>query len=453
MSTLRPYQNNTVDAARASFNAGHDCIVMSIPTGGGKTVIFSYIVLNHIRNEGRAMILCDRKELIKQADKNIAHYGASATIIAPKHKMLKSNLYIASVDTLRNREYPEIDLLIVDEAHKQTFDPIIKKYKELYPDLLVIGATATPHRIGNQQSMDIIYSDIIGTDVSIPFLLEQGFLVPERTYAAKMDLSKIKMKGGDYDTHELFNAFDKKALYADVVGKYKRIAEGTKAICFNVSVEHSMKMCEEFNAAGISARHLEAKSKDREQILEQFSRGEFQVLCNCSVLTTGYDEPSIETIILNRATKSLSLYLQMCGRGARLYPGKENFKIIDMGSNVYEHGLWSDEREWKLQKKAKCSSKSKDAQPMKVCETCSFINPISAKVCGDCGLEFPVKEKKLLDGEFEEIKKETFAKLDFSGMSLKQLHVVAKERGYKPGWAARMHQVHQKRRNPVFFNK
>lgn len=452
MITLRPYQNTTVDAARASFNAGHDCIVMSIPTGGGKTVIFSYIVLNNIKNDGKAMILCDRKELIEQAERNVANYGASATIIAPKHKMLKSNLYIASVDTLRNREYPEIDLLIVDEAHKQTFDPIIKKYKELYPDLLVIGATATPHRIGNQNSMHEIYTDMIGTEVSIPFLLEQNFLVPEKTYAAKLDLSQVHMKGGDYDTKELFNVFDKKTLYDDAVGKYNRIAPGTKAICFNVNVEHSMKMCEAFNAAGISARHLEAKSKDRKELLKQFARGEFQVLCNCSVLTTGYDEPSIETIILNRATKSLSLYLQMCGRGARLYPGKSNFKIIDMGSNVYEHGLWSEEREWNLEKKKKKNG-AKGAAAKKICIACSFINPISAKVCGDCGTEFPTKEGKLLEGEFEEIKKESFQKLDLKGMSLQQLHAVAKERGYKPGWAMRMHQVHRSARNPVTFNK
>lgn len=452
MITLRPYQNNTVDAARASFNAGNDCIVMSIPTGGGKTVIFSYIVLNNIRNEGRAMILCDRKELIEQAERNVANYGASATIIAPKHKMLKSNLYIASVDTLRNREFPEIDLLIVDEAHKQTFDPIIKKYKELYPDLLVIGATATPHRIGNQASMHEIYTDMIGTEVSIPFLLDEGFLVPEKTYAAKLDLSKVHMKGGDYDTQELFNIFDKKTLYDDAVGKYNRIAPGTKAICFNVNVEHSMKMCEAFNAAGISARHLEAKSKDRKELLKQFSRGEFQVLCNCSVLTTGYDEPSIETIILNRATKSLSLYLQMCGRGARLYPGKSNFKIIDMGSNVYEHGLWSEDREWNLEKKKKKNG-AKGAAAKKICQSCSFINAISAKVCGDCGQEFPTKEGKLLEGEFEEVKKESFQKLDLKGMSLAQLHAVAKERGYKAGWAMRMHQVHRSKRNPVTFNK
>ena len=435
---LRPYQTQSVNEARASFSENHKCIILTIPTGGGKTVIFSYIVQNALKKGNRAMILCDRKELIKQAHKNIAQYGLSPTIIAPGHRQLLNNLYLASVDSLRRREFPEIDILIVDEAHKQTFDPIIKKYMEINPTLTVIGATATPLRTGNQSALSDIYTDMVGESVSISYLIQSGFLVKEKTFAAKKDFSDVGLLGGDYESKALFKKFNEAKLYADVVGKYHRIAPGTKAICFNVNVQHSVNMCQAFNAAGISAKHLEAGSPDRAQVLEEFSRGDFQVLCNCSILTTGYDESSIQTVILNRATKSQALYLQMTGRGGRIHPGKEFFTIIDMGSNVYEHGMWSDERVWSLTKKKK--SEVTGAPAKKMCPACEYINPVSVRACQECHHEFPIKKKELLDAEFEEVKS-VQKKVNTRGMSLAQLHAVAKERGYASGWAFKMNAI------------
>jgi len=437
---LRDYQNKTIAAAREAFTS-HSSIILTIPTGGGKTVIFSFIANRTIQKGGRVMILCDRKELIKQASNKVSDYGLAPTIIAPGYPQHKNNLYLASVDTLRRRELPEIDLLIIDEAHKQTFDPIIARYKEAIPDLFIIGATATPLRTGAQQCLSISYQSIVGQEISISYLIEHGFLIKERTFAAKKDLSNIKITAGDYDSKQMFDAFNSVKLYDDVVGKYSKLAPGTKALCFNVNVEHSKKMRDSFLAAGISAMHIDANSTDRDEVLAKFKAGEFLVLCNCSILTTGYDEPSIETVIINRATKSLTLYLQMCGRGGRPHTNKSNFTIIDMGSNVYEHGLWSDERAWNLIKPKKKASSGVAA--VKMCHSCEYINPISARTCKECLTPFPIKEKKLLDGEFEEIKK---APVKTKGLTLAQLHALAKEKGYAPGWAFRMDQINKRER-------
>ena len=441
MFTLRPYQSKGKKDIRNAFSKGNKRVVLCMPTGAGKTVTFADMVGNAISNGMSAMILCDRKELIGQAGDKINDLGLNPTIIAPGHQMVKNNCYLASVDTLRRRELPKIDLLIVDEAHKQSFDKVLKKYIQEF-DPFVIGATATPLRTGNQNSLHEIYNEIV-EPVTISNLLESKFLVPARTFAAREDFTKVKTRGSDFDTSALFDKFNTATLYDGVLDNWQKFGKNKKTLCFNVNVEHSKIMTQKFIDAGISSKHLDGKTPDaqRRQILREFKNGEFKVLNNCSVLTTGFDEPSIETIIVNRATMSLQLWLQMVGRGSRIFEGKESFTVIDQGANVYRHGLWHEDRTWELEKKKK--REGDGVAPIKVCEKCENINFASARVCNNCGSPFEIKEKKLKTAEFVEVQK----KLEKRGLgngnkkpniykaSEAELKEYASKMGYKSGWA------------------
>jgi superfamily II DNA or RNA helicase len=227
-------------------------------------------------------------------------------------------------------------------------------------------------------------------------------------------------------------------MYKGAIDKYKKFAPGKKALCFNSNVEHSRAMTAEFNFAGISSRHIDGKTPDhtRAKILSDFAKGEFLVLNNCGVLTTGYDEPSIECIIINRATLSLSLFLQMVGRGSRPYSGKDKFIILDMGSNIFRHGWYEQARAWSLDPPKRKSALDGIA-PVKSCPKCEALFNASIMICKYCKYVFPVKEKILAEGTFVELKpKIPIKKLgpEFHKMTEDELFAYAKDRGYKPGW-------------------
>jgi len=405
------------------------------------------------------MIVVDRKELLEQARNKLIDYGLNPSIITAGRTGKKGAVsYIATVQTLVRRHFPPVDLLIIDKAHKQIFDKVLER--EEYADAFVIGATATPYRTGRMTQLSKNYDALVET-VSISDLIIQGFLVPAITYGAKVDTSKIKIKRGDYDSEDLYKAFDKPTLYSGVVDKYKKFADGTKAICFCINVEHSKKVTQSFNAAGISAVHLDGKTpkKEREGILKAFASGFFRVLCNVEVLTTGFDEWTIETVIVNLATKSLPKWLQMAGRGSRITPRefkdvrgalqKEHFNLIDMGGNVFSLGFWEQEREYSLQHKTKDSV---DAAPVKICpedkadenqrEGCGAILPAPAPVCKYCGFIFPKKVDAPKEIEFIQLENYEFLPAELVGkkwgsMSIEELEKVRKIKGYGLGWIVR----------------
>lgn len=434
MLKLRNYQVKAKTDVLQEFKKGSRRVILCKPTGAGKTVTFASIVTDAAAKGSSCMVLCDRKELISQARGKLQALGIEPTIIAPGHKMKKARVYLASVDTLRLRELPEINLLIIDEAHKQSFDSTLDRYKD-FCDPFVIGATATPLRTGQQNCLSERYQAIV-EPVTIGELLQAGYLVPARFYSApNEELHKLKRSGTDFDQRQLFEKFNQPKLYAGVVANYSKFTPGKKAIVFNVNVEHSLKMAAEFNAAGIPAKHLDGKTpgEEREQILEDYAAGKFLVLCNCSVLTTGFDEPTIEVVIINRATASLALWLQMLGRGSRTAEGKDFFTVIDHGANVWQHGFYDEARTWQLEKKRR--NKGDGVAPVKLCPACELIISSNARSCKYCGHEMPapVKKKELLEAEFKQVFRRE-EKPDAKKATYQELEVYAKQMGYKRGW-------------------
>lgn len=425
---LRPYQVKAKIQIRESFSNGAQAVVLCMPTGSGKTVSFADIALDSIGNGYRVMILCNRKELIAQANKKLKPLGISATLINPNYRTHKDSMcYIASIDTLRNRQLPNVSLLIVDEAHIRTFDNIVLEYKSR--GTLIIGATATPSRKGRKflqedsrlasiypeytgqmgnvyddMVMPTTISELLGDDTG-EFKHEQ-YLLPPIYYIPEdeIDLSDVKHKGDDYDKKALFEKYNKPKMYDGVIDNYIKHANGTKAICFCIDVDHSIKTAEEFNKRGISAEHVDGNTPDgqRFDIFERFRVGTTMILCNYGVATTGYDEPSVQTIILNSATESLPLYLQKVGRGARLCPeiNKTHFIVIDHGTHLRRLGWWQEDRKWSLD--TKFVSKTSGVGPVRKCEACEAMLPLSVALCPYCNVaqEKQPTELKLHQAEF-----------------------------------------------------
>jgi superfamily II DNA or RNA helicase len=405
MIELRPYQLEAVQKTREMILAGKKNFVFCSPTGSGKTFTFSFIVKSAIAKGKRVLILTHRTELLTQAGGALEAIGLSPTKIEAGKSIayFSGQLYTAMIETISRRmdklEYinfvQSLDLIIIDECHFGNFD---KFFSKIAKTSIVIGFTATPHREKNQIALDEFYEGLIEV-VSIPELIEQGFLSKPLSYGVKLDLSSVKTKRNDYDNDSLGSFMTETKVYEGVIYNYKKICDKTKAIAFCANIKSSIKLRDEMIESGLNAKHLDAGStkKERADFLAWFKNTPDAILCNVGILTTGFDEPTIQTIILYRATKSLPLFLQMVGRGSRIIKGiKETFNLLDFGNNVNEHGFWEDERAWSLKKKKK---KKEGAAPVKECKECGALCYASVTVCGTCGYVFPVSEKQKVDAE------------------------------------------------------
>lgn len=399
MIKLRPYQEKAIHETRRMILAGKKKFVFCSPTGSGKTYTFSFIVKSAIDKGKRVLILTHRIELLTQAGGSLANLGLNPVKIEAGKKIgyFSKNLYTAMIETINRRmnklEYinfvQSLDLIIIDECHFGNFD---KFFAQISPNTVVIGFTATPHREKNQIALDKFYEGLVEV-ISIPELIEQGYLSTPKHYGVKLDLSSVAKRGNDYDSESLGNFMNETKVYEGVIQNYKTICPDTKSIAFCPNVKSSEKLRDELIEADLNARHLDAtmSKKDRVKILEWFKNTSDAILCNVGILTTGFDEPTIETVILYSATKSLPLYLQMVGRGSRVIPNvKGSFNILDFGNNYIEHDFWDAEREWSLKKKKK---KKEGAPPMKECKECGALLYASVMQCPHCDYIFPKPER------------------------------------------------------------
>ncbi len=455
MIVTRPYQDRAISETSNAFKKGIKKVLLCLPTGGGKTTIASLIIKNAVLKDKKVLFLAHRQELIYQAHARLQKFGVYAGIIMGKHKYAYDSVNVASIQTLQRRFMPPADLIFIDEAH-HTNSAGILKILENYPNSYIIGLTATPERLDNK-SLSTVYNELI-CPIDINELIDDGFLVTPRIFAAadslrEEDFANVKTAMGDYANNELYKLYDKPKLYKGVVENYKKLAPNTKAIIFCVNCEHSRNTADEFLNNGILAMHLDADvpTEKRKEILEDFANGKFNVLCNVNILTEGYDLPSIETVILNRATKSTALYFQMVGRGLRPAPNKNFCIVIDHGANWKTHGLVTDEREWNWEGKKK---DKKGAFPTKECPNCYHILPIQSSLCPNCGLIFtkkePDPEPEVLQ-EFIEITQNLPQNLvgkSIFDMDIEELEQYRNYKKYKVGWLIyRIKEKHREKEN------
>lgn len=331
-------------------------LLYQLPTGGGKTVIFSQIVREYIqRTNKKVLILTHRIELCKQTSKMLTGFGVRNKIINSKIKDLPDQdeymCFVAMVETLNNRlnddkvELDNVGMVIIDEAHYNSFRKLFKFFEKSF----ILGVTATPLSSNIKLPMKDNYRELIVGD-SISSLIEKGFLAKANTYSYDVGLSTLKVGiNGDYtvkSSEELYSNF---SMQEKLLDAYMEKSQGKKTLIFNNGINTSKEVYETFRNAGYDVRHLDntTSKQDRKDILKWFKHKPDAILTSVSILTTGFDEPTVESIILNRATKSLTLYYQMIGRGSRVLPGKSDFTVIDLGNNAARFGLWSAPVDWK----------------------------------------------------------------------------------------------------------
>ena len=336
-------------------NKDNSNLLYQLPTGGGKTVVFSEIARRYIEKTGKkVVVLTHRIELSVQTSKMLDGFGVNNKIINSDVKELRDQnefkCFVAMVETLNNRlqedkvEINNIGLVIIDEAHYNSFRKLFKYFEKA----VILGVTATPLSSNIKLPMKDNYKKLIIGE-SIGSLIEKKFLARANMFNYDVSLQSLKLGiNGDYTVKSSDELYGNHSMLGKLMNAYNEIAKGTKTLIFNNGINTSRYVYDIFKKAGYNIRHLDNKNNtsERREILKWFKETPDAILTSVSILTTGFDEPSVETIILNRATRSLTLYFQMIGRGSRYLPHKEEFNVIDMGNNIARFGMWDAKVDW-----------------------------------------------------------------------------------------------------------
>jgi superfamily II DNA or RNA helicase len=354
---LYGYQQGDIDVIfeRLDNAPKNHHLLYQLPTGGGKTVIFSEIVRQYIsKNDKKVVVLTHRIELCKQTSKMLKGFDVKNKIINSKVKELPDqnefSCFVAMVETLKNRINDEklhldnIGLVIIDEAHYNSFRKLLSSFKNAF----ILGVTATPLSSNIKLPMNENYDELIVGD-TIASLIEKGFLAKAITYSYDVGLTSLKVGiNGDYTVKSSDDLYSNMVMQEKLLHAYTEKSLGKKTLIFNNGIATSIYVYETFREAGFDVRHLDNthSNEERKAILQWFKKTPNAILTSVGILTTGFDEPTVETIILNRATKSLTLYYQMIGRGSRKLSNKNTFNVIDLGNNAARFGLWSDPVDW-----------------------------------------------------------------------------------------------------------
>lgn len=407
---LRPYQAKGIQEIRDQLAAGKRRVLYQLPTGGGKTSITAFMMGSAARRNMSSFFIVHRRELLRQASETFWRVGIQhGKIEAGGRGISHDPIQVASIDSLLTRmgkvRMPDVRMLVFDEAHHVVAGKW-QKLIEAFPRAYIIGLTATPQRADGKGLADDF--DVMVKGPTVRELTDDGFLVPATVFAPPLDvdLKGLATRFGDYAQGALAERMDKPQIIGDTVQHYRRIAHGTRAIAFCVSVDHSRHVAREFAAAGYRAAHVDGSMdvRERDGLIAAFGRGDIEVLTNCDLVSEGFDVPALETAILLRPTKSLGLYLQQVGRALRTMPGKSRALILDHAGNVLRHGMPDQHREWTLKGDplAKGRSQAEREQEIEVirCPAC-FAAHLPMPRCPGCGHVYEATPRQLKQGEGE----------------------------------------------------
>jgi superfamily II DNA or RNA helicase len=442
---LRSYQKHAIIKA-AKACAAHKRIILQAPTGSGKTFMFSCIIERHLQKDvfNRVLVLTHRKELFEQTR------GTIKTITGIQPAVLKAGMKIGPihssapilmgmVETVKRRKFEELGeftMCVVDEAHRGDFNIILGK---LPPECYVIGATATPLASSKTNPLKNWYNDIV-CSTDIQQLVQSGWLATPLHYKASFQDKGLRRRRGEFTNQTQFEKLGNNTVYENMVELWKKYAAGKKTLVFNINKEHTRQVTKKFREAGIASTDLLSGDNQRDSKLEAFKAGDITVLNNCQIATMGIDIPSIECVLINRATASLPLWLQMCGRGSRTHDGKDSFIILDFGGNIDRHGMWHQPRNWK-DIFYNPPEKSERPAPMKECPKCGALNFGGASRCQVCGHKFPTdrqKEKQKVIGYLEKVEKDYIIGKHVRELSMEELVALEKSGIYKSSFIARV---------------
>ena len=410
---LRPYQQKSLDLLYEWFKqneSGHPCIVL--PTAAGKSVVIAELVRYAVQNwpESRILMLTHVKELIEQNAEKMLHVWPDAPVgiysAGIGRKELSMPITFAGIQSVRNKanELGHIDLVLVDEAHlintetSGTYRKFIGALEAINPYIRIVGLTATPFRLGSgylTNGDDALFTALI-EPTSIAELVEQGYLAKLRSKhtANTIEVKGIKKEHGEFaagmleDKAMQYNS----AICSEVESRTKHCRS---ILVFAAGVKHAEALADMMGGKAITVK---TPKKEREKIIADFKSGTLRTLTNANVLTTGFNHPDLDCIIMARPTMSPTLYLQMVGRGMRLKSHTDHCLVLDFAGNVARHGPITDVKPPKQRKGGG------DA-PIKTCPglngDCLELIHASIMTCPVCGYEFPrqIKTKATLHAD------------------------------------------------------
>jgi len=438
----RPYETRAVKELRILLTA-HECVLAVGPTGCGKTVIASMLLT--LMKSWRVLFVVHRYELADQAYKALRASGVDAGIIMAQEERMHGShradttarVQVASVQTLVHRPFDgNVDLIVVDEAHRvmaESYQAILRQY----PRARVLGLTATPERADGKGLSDVFRHLFV---IALPSELQRDdYLADPRWFGARADvvaklaerLKGTRVSNGDYAPADLARAVDSKFLLGSVVSETLRIAPGVRKAVFAGSVAHSRKLAAAFKRKGVKAAHLDAEVPplEREAMLEEFAKGDIEVICNFDVLSEGWDLPALGAVVLARPFRSRTRYLQVVGRGMRPRVGSRPI-VIDHGNNAPRFGIWpGDDIEWSLTETKRAGS---GEPPWTMCDACLTKIPAASLSCPECGAECREakarRERDEAEAQLEEATRAQYLALRA------RVEKVAAEKGAPQGW-------------------
>lgn len=487
MINLRHYQEEAVARVRVCFRNVIKSVLFVLATGGGKTVVFTYIAQQMSFRKKRALILVHRVELLRQTSAALNKFDVEHGMINPLYSPSFDNyVQVASVQTIINRlNYLQAvnwipDLIIVDESHHATagsWRKIINHFSELNPKMHTLGVTATPIR-SDGQGLGVHHGGLFEDLVLGPtpkWLMEEGYLVKAKVLSPpkQFDPSVLKRKRGDYNARDLENLVNKPVITGDAIDHYEQTCKGAPTIVFCVSVAHTEEVAQAFRERGYRFYAIDGTTEDetRKRILNGLADGSVQGVCSCDLINEGTDVPAATAAILLRYTQSLGLHLQQIGRVLRpVYAPGYNLEtregrlaaiaasekpyayVLDHVGNVGSwvgsefipnHGLPEEEHEWSLDGEVKKRGKKKNEEaPIRIqqCLSCYAVHEPSP-VCPECGHVYEIRNNKPkhVEGQLQEVTEDKIQKKEKrqevgQAESLDDLRKIAEERGYKEGW-------------------
>jgi DNA repair protein RadD len=405
---LRPYQQQAVAAIRAAM-ARHRSVLFVLPTGGGKTVVFSHIAQQAASKGNRIAVLVHRVELLEQASRSLNAMGVRHGLIAPGRSMdLSQPVQVCSVQTLARRlhKLPAdlFRLLGVDEAHHSnagTWARVLSHFQTAR----LLGVTATPCRTDGRGLGEWYGAMVLGP--SPEWLTAEGYLAPARVFAPPgVVLQGLRKRMGDYDMRQASDMLQAGQAMGDCLSHYRQHLEGRTAIAFCCSVAHAEAVADLFNRNGIPAASIDGTmpTTTRRDLLERLGTGSLKVLTSCALIGEGVDVPSVGGCILLRPTQSVALHLQMIGRCLRPQDGKQAV-ILDHVGNTNRLGHHLDEREWTLDGIRK--REGTKAPSVKVCPQCFCSCRSGTPECPECHHRFAPERRELehVEGQLQELER------------------------------------------------
>lgn len=339
---LRPYQEEARAKVQQEWKEGRKRTLLVLPTGCGKTIVFSKIIEDRVKMGERVLVLAHRSELLEQAsDKLMTATGLGTALEKAENTSIGSwfRVVVGSVQTMQREKrlskFPSnhFDTIVIDEAHHAISDGY-QRVLEHFGEANVLGVTATPDR-GDMRNLGS-YFDSLAYEYPLVDAIKSGYLskITAITIPLELDLSTVSQQAGDFKASEIGTALDP---YLDqIADEMVKQCKDRKTVVFLPLVKTSQKFRDILNAKGFKAAEVNGESKDRAEVLEDFDKDKYNVLCNSMLLTEGWDCPTVDCVVVLRPTKVRALYSQMVGRGTRLAPGKENLLLLDF--------LWHTER-------------------------------------------------------------------------------------------------------------